>query len=119
MPINKLRSALPDVIGRTIQHIVFSDHENFAQVFLYFTDGTYYEFYGPAINGIRHLDRGRMELHREGAYIPAKGRLEVVDTETTIVHTRPLVTVTPTLPAPTPPTTLAAKWGHSVAFWLR
>jgi hypothetical protein len=116
MPINKLRSALPDVIGRTIKHIVFNDNENFSQVFLHFTDGTYYEFYGSAINGIRHLDKGDLQLHRASGYIPLKGRLEVVDSETTIVHQRPVV---PAIPPPTPPEKLAEKWGQSVAFWRK
>lgn len=93
MPMNKLRSALPDLIGRTIKHLVFNENGNFSQIFLHFTDGTYYEFYGPHLNGIRHLDKGGLELHRAYGYIAEKGRLEVVDAETTIVLQRPVVPV--------------------------
>jgi len=65
MSLRKMQSALPDLIGRTIKHIVVSEHvDHHMQVFLYFTDGTYYEFYGNWIDGIRHLSHGGLEISR-------------------------------------------------------
>lgn len=90
MTINKLRSALPDLIGRTIKHLVFNDNgEGFTQIFLHFTDGTYYEFYGTHLCGMRHLDKGGLELHRAHGYIAKMGRLEIIDAKTAIVLVRP------------------------------
>lgn len=122
MPMNKLRHALPEIIGRTIEHVVFNDNgDGFMQVFLHFTDGTYYEFYGRYINGTRHVDTGRLELHGLYGYIPTKGRLEVLDAKTVRVLERPPAAPVPApvTPAPAPPESVAARWGHSLAFWLR
>jgi hypothetical protein len=117
MSLNKLRSALPDLIGRTIQHLVFNDHgDGRTQLFLHFTDGTYYEFYGTSLSGLRHLDKGGMEMHRASSFIPKDGRLEIIDAETSVVVERPPA---PVVPVPTPPEKLAAKWGHSTAFWQK
>lgn len=80
MCVRKLQSALPDLIGRTIKHVVVCAHEDFrSQVFLYFTDGTYYELYGSSLCGIRHLDVGGLEVSSPHGYIPVNGRLEVID----------------------------------------
>jgi hypothetical protein len=90
MPINKLRSALPALIGRTIQHVVFNDNGNgFMQLFLHFTDGTHYEIYGNYVNGARNCDQGGLEIHGAHGFIPEKGRLEVRDAQTAIVLERP------------------------------
>jgi len=79
MCVRKLQSALPDLIGRTIKHIVYCEHDRRSQVFLYFTDGTYYEFYGTSLCGIRYLDKGGLEVSSPCGYIPVHGRLEVID----------------------------------------
>ena len=80
MCVRKLQSALPDLIGRTIKHVVVCEHDDHrTQVFLYFTDGTYYEFYGNWICSIRHLDVGGREVSSPHGYIPVNGRLEVID----------------------------------------
>ena len=85
MCLNKLQSALPDLIGRTIKHIVVNEHGDArAQLFLHFTDGTYYEFYGTSMCGIRHLDVGGLEVPRAGCHIPAVGRLEILDSERSV-----------------------------------
>ncbi len=85
MCLNKLQSALPDLIGRTIKHIVVNEHgDAYTQVFLHFTDGTYYEFYGTSMCGIRHLDIGGLEVARASGHIPANGRLEILDSERSV-----------------------------------
>ncbi len=108
MTMNKLRSALPDLIGRTIEHLVVNDHgAGDRQIFLFFTDGTYYEFYGTHLSGIRHLDKGGLEIPRQNGRIPVNGRLEIIDAEISELFERP--------PVPTSPETLAQKLGRSVA----
>jgi len=86
MSLRKMQSALPDLIGRTIKHIVVSEHvDHHMQVFLYFTDGTYYEFYGNWIDGIRHLSHGGLEISRGCGVIPVLGMLEVLSESSTQV----------------------------------
>ncbi len=90
MSLRKMQSALPDLIGRTIKHIVVSEHaDHHTQVYLFFTDGTYYEFYGTWINGLRHLDHGGIEMAGKSGVIPEMGRLEVVNESTTRIVERP------------------------------
>ena len=89
MCLRKLQSALPDLIGRTIKHVVVCAHEGRTQVFLYFTDGTYYELYGNSVCGIRHLDVGGLEITRANGYIPVNGRLDVIDANTASLVQRP------------------------------
>jgi hypothetical protein len=90
MCVRKLQSALPDLIGRTIKHVVYCAHDDFrTQVFLYFTDGTYYEFYGYSLCGIRHLDVGGLEVSNSHGYIPLNGRLEVIDANHSTFVERP------------------------------
>jgi hypothetical protein len=90
MCMRKFQSALPDLIGRTIRHIVVSEHEDCrTQVFLHFTDGTYYEFFGTSLCGIRHLDVGGLEVSRAKGLIPANGRLEILDVNTSSLTERP------------------------------
>jgi hypothetical protein len=80
MCVRKLQSALPDLIGRTIKHVVYCAHDDYHnQIFLYFTDGTYYELYGDSLCGIRHLGVGGLEVSRPQGFIPVNGRLEVLD----------------------------------------
>lgn len=51
---------LPHLVGKTIAHIVLKDGESpRGQLFLVFTDGTYYEFYsGSSIDGTTSFDDG-------------------------------------------------------------
>ena len=90
MCLRKLQSALPDLIGRTIKHVVVCAHEDqYTQIFLHFTDGTYYELYGATVCGIRHLDVGGLEITRANGYIPVNGRLDVIDANTASLVQRP------------------------------
>lgn len=90
MSLRKMQSALPDLIGRTIKHVVVSEHaDHRMQVFLYFTDDTYYEFYGTWIDGIRHLGHGGLEITRRCGVIPELGMLEVLSESSTQVIERP------------------------------
>jgi len=59
MSLAKLQDALPQLVGRTIERTLVSEHRDGRfQVFLFFTDGTAYEFYGrDNINGARRIDR--------------------------------------------------------------
>jgi hypothetical protein len=59
MSLSKLQEALPQLVGRTIERTLVSEHRDGRfQVFLFFTDGTAYEFYGrDSINGARRIDR--------------------------------------------------------------
>ena len=90
MCLRELQSALPDLIGRTIKHVVVSVHERHTQVFLHFTDGTYYELYGNSVCGIRHLNVGGLEITRASGYIPVNGRLDVIDANTASLVQRPV-----------------------------
>lgn len=87
----KLQSALPDLIGRTIIRISVRQHDfDRSQLFLFFADGTYYEFYMTGtICGTRHLDIGGIADIGPRDYIPLNGMLEVLDGETAIIVERP------------------------------
>lgn len=87
-----LKDVLPLLIGRTIGRIVVKEHDRQrTQLFLFFTDGTYYEFYSTApICGTRRMDVGGIEALGSAEYIPVGGTLDVVDRETaTIVQRQP------------------------------
>jgi len=104
MSLRKMQSALPDLIGRTIKHVVVSEHaDHRTQVFLFFTDGTYYEFYGTWIDGIRHLSHGGLEIVRGSGAIPVLGMLEVLSESSTQVIEPPARTVPSSLPSRTAP----------------
>ena len=66
------KAAVADIIGKTIKHIVVKegDRQPRSQVFLVFTDGSYYEFYSATaeIVGAGGLDVGGIEAVR--AYLP-------------------------------------------------
>ena len=52
----KLRTALPEIAGKTVRRTVVFWRGDQWQVFLIFTDGTSYELYGRGeMNGARHL----------------------------------------------------------------
>lgn len=87
----KLQSALPDLIGRTIVRISVRRHvHDRSQLFLFFADGTYYEFYMTGtICGARHLDIDGIDSVGPANYIPVNGMLEVMDRETAIILERP------------------------------
>lgn len=63
----KLEPALAGIIGKAIEGVIIADHPNgFFQVFLTFTDGTHYEFYGDGqINGARKYDQGGISSVRK------------------------------------------------------
>jgi hypothetical protein len=58
MNLIEMRQALPRLVGKTIARVVVKEGTNpQAQVFVIFTDRTYYEFYGD-MNGAAGIDRG-------------------------------------------------------------
>jgi hypothetical protein len=91
MPLRKLQSVLPSLIGRTIQHIAVRQNDyGFNQLLLFFTDGTHYEFYASAsICGARQVHVGGPEVWRQNGYIPTRGMLEVFDQKTATITERP------------------------------
>ncbi len=66
------KAAVEDIIGKTIKHVVVKEGERQprSQVFLVFTDGSYYEFYSGTgqIVGAGGLRDGGIEAVRE--YLP-------------------------------------------------
>jgi hypothetical protein len=88
----KLKSALPALIGCTIARITVRQHDrDRTQLFLFFADGTYYEFYmWSSLSGIRHLDVGGIEAMGPLGYIPTQGMLDVLDSKTAIIVERPV-----------------------------
>jgi hypothetical protein len=66
------KAAVADIIGKTIKHVVVKEGERQprSQVFLVFTDGSYYEFYSATaeIVGAGGLDVGGIEAVR--GYLP-------------------------------------------------
>ncbi len=64
--VDKLHTALQGVIGRAIAGVVIAEHEaERFQLFLAFTDGTHYEFYGAGdLNGARKIDHGDIRMVR-------------------------------------------------------
>jgi hypothetical protein len=88
----KLQSALPALIGRTIERITVRQHDrDHTQLFLFFADGTYYEFYmWSTVSGIRHLDVGGIEAMGPLDYIPTGGMLDVLSGKTAIIVERPV-----------------------------
>jgi len=89
--LRKLQSALPELIGRTIVRISVRQNEHdYSQLFLFFADGTHYEFYtAGAICGARHLYTGGAEAIAPPNFIPVNGMLEVLDRETATIVERP------------------------------
>ena len=87
----KLQIALPALIGRTISRISVRQHDRgSSQLFLFFADGTYYEFYvHSSICGARQLDVGGVEATGCLNYIPEEGQLDVLDRNTAIIVERP------------------------------
>ncbi len=66
-----MADAAPGIIGKTIAHVVVKKRLDrpVGQVFLVFTDGTYYEFYstGDDITGTSAIDVGGLdEVRRYG-----------------------------------------------------
>jgi hypothetical protein len=58
----KIAKFAPQLVGKTIAHIVLKAGDSPAsQLFLLFTDGTYYEFFGGPIAGANGIDRGTLE----------------------------------------------------------
>lgn len=94
MPTNflKLQSALPALIGRTIERITVRQHDrDRTQLFLFFADGTYYEFYmWSSLSGMRHLDVGGIGAMGPLDHISKGGMLDVLDSKTAIIVERPV-----------------------------
>ena len=55
-----MKDEVRQVLGRTISGVIVKDRDKHpkSQVFLLFTDGTYYEFYGDYISGTGGVNRG-------------------------------------------------------------
>jgi hypothetical protein len=90
-PLRKLKAVLPELIGRTISRITVRQHDRGrTQLFLFFDDRTYYEFYSTApIWGTRQMDVGGIESIGSRDHIPTHGALDVIDRETAIIVTPP------------------------------
>jgi len=60
---SKCAQALPYLVGKTIEHVVVKEGKGPpGQLFLVFTDGTYYEFYfDGSITGRRDVEVGGLE----------------------------------------------------------
>ena len=60
---SEIRKVLPQLVGKTISHIVMKEGSGpAAQLFLVFDDGSYYEFYSDApIDGAGAVERGGVE----------------------------------------------------------
>jgi hypothetical protein len=76
-----MKSQIREILGKKINGVVVKEGEKApqTQVFLLFSDGTYYEFYG-IINGTGGVDRGGIKEVRQ--YMASKNRsivLEVLD----------------------------------------
>lgn len=77
MSFPKLQTALPALVGKTIERTLVAEHQDGRfQVYLIFTDGTAYEFYGrDGINGARRLDRAT--LSQICGWMPRESRVLV------------------------------------------
>lgn len=62
-----MKSEIRQILGKTINGVVVKEGEQHprSQVFLLFSDGTYYEFYGKFIQGTSGVDRGGIEEVRQ------------------------------------------------------
>lgn len=59
---SKIAKFAPQLVGKTIAHIVLKTGSSpESQLFLLFTDGTYYEFFGGPLNGANSIDRGTLD----------------------------------------------------------
>jgi hypothetical protein len=89
--LTKLQAALPELIGRTISQIMVCVYEERFELHFFFTDGMAYEFYTaiPAITGARQISRDTLETVRDPNYIPANGKLVVLDRTTAIITMPP------------------------------
>jgi hypothetical protein len=67
MSFTKLAAALSSAIGKKLDRVIIAGHsEARFQLYLVFTDGTYYEFYGRGtLEGARAVDRGSAATLRE------------------------------------------------------
>ena len=69
----KLRTALPEIAGKTVRRTVVFWRGDQWQAFLIFTDGTSYELYGRGeMNGARSVGRGVSD-DRIGEWIAHQG----------------------------------------------
>ncbi|MGA7613855.1 MAG: hypothetical protein WBX15_01630 [Thermoanaerobaculia bacterium] len=64
-----MKQGMLEILGKTITGVVVKEREETHaaqnQVFILFSDGTYYELYGARIEGIGHLREGGKEDVRE------------------------------------------------------
>lgn len=81
--MNKLRDALAGTIGKSIDRVFVTHHpDGRSQIFLVFTDGTYYEFYGRGgFEGTRCVYDGDAATVR--ARLSGSGA-EVIEVPTTV-----------------------------------
>ena len=116
MSMAKLQQHLPTLIGRTIKHIAVREYgDSRSQLFLYFTDGTYYEFYGGWMTGTGGVSIGGIECKNGAGYHPNFSMLEVMDTETTIFTTKP---VPPLVAPPTVVRRTRSGWRQAIEMLL-
>ncbi len=78
----KVRGGFEKMIGKRIKGVVVKEGNDlpFAQVFLLFSDNTFFEFYGNTISGCNDIDNGGLEAVR--SYMAGPSRrimLEKVD----------------------------------------
>ena len=82
MPTNaaKIASALATIRGKTVDRLFVVDHGGRFRLFVVFTDGTNYEFYGKGgIEGARSITRGdaatvRKQLARDTGEVVEIGK---------------------------------------------
>lgn len=75
---SKIAKCAPQLVGKTIAHIVLKTGTNPEfQLFLLFTDGTYYEFFGSPLNGANGIDRGTFDEVRHYMSPPQENVVEV------------------------------------------
>ncbi len=67
-----MKDGIKQIMGKTIKGVVVKEdiYPSESQVFLIFTDGTYYEFYSKKISGTSEVDRGGLKEIKD--YMPVK-----------------------------------------------
>ncbi len=78
----RVKGAFEKLIGKRIKGVVVKESSDLprAQVFLLFSDDTFFEFYGETISGCNTVDHGGLETVRNYMAGPhRKIRLEKVD----------------------------------------
>lgn len=75
-----MKSGIGDIVGKTISDVVVASNEKRPkqQVFLVFSDGTFFEIYGESFSCAADLDRGGLEDALEYAVKAMRGKIDKV-----------------------------------------